>query len=52
MKFDHTKHDIEQFAHDLKVLGKMTGMSNEQVLEHFTKVFPSNIEIQLLKKRT
>ena len=40
MKFDHTKHDIELFTCDLKVLEKITGMSEEQVLEHFKESFP------------
>ena len=31
MRFDHTKHDIEQFAYDLRILGKVIGMSDEQV---------------------
>ena len=26
MKFDHTKHEVEQFAYGLKVLGKILGM--------------------------
>ena len=49
MKFDHTKHDIEQFAYDLKVLGKMIEMSDEQVYEYFKETFPAQIEAQLLE---
>ena len=30
-KADHTKHDVGQFAHDLRVLAKMMGMSDKQV---------------------
>ena len=39
MKFAHTKLDIEQFAHDLKVLWKMIGMSNDQVWKQFKESF-------------
>ena len=34
MKFDHTKHDIEQFTYDLKVLGKMIDMSDSRFNEN------------------
>ena len=43
MKFVHNKHNVEQFAHDLKPLGKMIVMSGEQVLEHFREVFPPKL---------
>ena len=49
MKFDHNKHDVEQFAYDLKVLGKMLGMSDEQLLENFKEAFPFKIEVVLLE---
>ena len=39
MKFDHTKHDVEQFVYDLKVLGKMICVSDDQIYEHFKKSF-------------
>ena len=39
MKWDHIKHDIEQFPYDLKILGKMTGMPDEQVLKYFSDHF-------------
>ena len=42
-KSDHI-HDVEQFAHDLKVLHKIIGMSDEQILEHFKEAFPTKIE--------
>ena len=48
MKFDDSKHDVEQFAHYLKGLGKMVGMSNEQVLEDFKVAIPPKIKGQLL----
>ena len=38
----------EQFAHDLKVLCKMIGMSEEHILDHFKELFPPKIESQLL----
>ena len=37
-------HDLEQFAYDLKVLGKMIGMSDEQIPEHFRESFPSKLK--------
>ena len=49
MKFDHTKHDIEQLDYVLKVSDKVIGMSNEQTLEHFKEVFTSKIKLQLLE---
>ena len=49
MKFDHNKWDKEHFTYDLKVLGKMIGMSGDQVLEHFKAYFPAKIEAQLIK---
>ena len=39
MKFDHTKHDVEEFAYDIKALVKMIGISDEQVQDHFKEVF-------------
>ena len=33
LKFDHNKHHIEQFLYGLKVLGKMIGTSDRQVIE-------------------
>ena len=48
MKFNHKKHDIEQFAYDLKGLGIMIGMSDEQVIEHIKGAFPPTILAQLL----
>ena len=48
MKYDHNKHDIELFACDLNVLGKIR-MSDYQVLEHFKKVLSLNIEAHLLE---
>ena len=47
IKFNHTKHDMEQFTYNLKVLGKMIGLSNKQVLEHFKEALPPKIEAQL-----
>ena len=41
MKFDQTKYSVEQFAYDQKILGKMIGMSDIQVLEHFKEVIPT-----------
>ena len=49
MKFHHTKHEIEQFACDLKILGKMIDMSDEHILEHFKESFPPKLELQLLE---
>ena len=46
-KFNHTKHDIEEFSYDLKDLGKMIVVSDKQVLDHFKEAFPINIEAQL-----
>ena len=34
MKFDNNKYGVEQFAYYLNVLGKMIGMSDEEILEH------------------
>ena len=39
MKFNYPKHDVEQFGYDKKVFGKMIGMSDEQILEHFRELF-------------
>ena len=30
MKFDHNKHDVEQFTYDIKIIGKMMGMSTNR----------------------
>ena len=49
MEFDHNKHDVEQFAFDLKVLGKMICMSDEQVLGHINESFPLKINDNCLK---
>ena len=38
MTFDSTKHDIEQFTYDLKILVKMS-MVDDQILQHFKKAF-------------
>ena len=32
MRIDYNKHDVEQFTHDLKVLEKLIGMSDNQIL--------------------
>ena len=45
MRPNHTKNDMEQFAYDLQMLGKMICMSNEQVLEHFKEAFLAKIEV-------
>ena len=42
MKYYHNKHVLETFSYDPKGLGKMIGMSDEQVLEYFQKPFPQN----------
>ena len=39
MIINHTKHVVKQFAYNLHVLGKMKGMSNEQMSEHFREAF-------------
>ena len=49
MKFYHNKKDAKHSEYHLKVLGKMIGISDEQVLEHFEKDFPSKIKAQLLE---
>ena len=49
MKIIHTKHDLEQFAYAIKDVGKIIGMSDEKVLEHFKEVFPPKIEAQLIE---
>ena len=49
MKFANAKHDIEQFAHDINIVGKMIGRSFDQVSEHFTETFLPNIESQFLE---
>ena len=38
------KPNMKQFAHDLNILGKMTGMSDEQVLEYFKEASPQKME--------
>ena len=45
MEFDHTKHDIEQFACDLKEIGEIIGMSDDQILEHFKESPATNYRI-------
>ena len=40
IKSIHNNYDVEQFAYDLKVLGKMIGMSDIQILEHFKESSP------------
>ena len=40
MDFGHQKHDVQQFAYDLKVLGNMREMSDEQIPENFKEAFP------------
>ena len=32
MKIYHNKHDVQQFAHDLKVVEKMIDMSDQQIV--------------------
>ena len=49
MKYNHTKHVIQQFVYDLKVPGKMIGLSDEPVIDHFKEAFPHKIESQLLQ---
>ena len=49
MKFDQNKHDIEQFVYDLTVLGKMIGVSDEQILLHFKESFLPKLGVQLLE---
>ena len=49
MTFYHNKHNVEQFAYDLKVPGKIKKMLGEQVLEHFKESFAPKIESYLLK---
>ena len=44
MKFDYVKHDVEEFAYDLKFLSKVIGLSDEQVLEYFKEFFHPKIE--------
>ena len=44
MKFDHNKHNAELFTYDLKVLVKMIGMLDEEILEQFKELFLPNIE--------
>ena len=50
MKFDHSKHDVEKFAYDLRVLGKMIGITDKQVLKHSREAFPPKFESQLLEE--
>ena len=52
MSFDYTKYDILQFIYDPQFLGKVTGMSEKYVLEHFKETFPKEIEAQLHKQMT
>ena len=52
MKFEHTKHDVGQFVYDFKVLEKMIGMADDQMLQHFERFFSLNIEPQCLKNNT
>ena len=47
--FDHDKHEIEQFTYNVHALGKMKGMSDEQVLEHFKEAFPPKLRPNFLK---
>ena len=35
IKCDQNRHGVEQFAYDLKGLGKKKRMSGEETLEHF-----------------
>ena len=44
---NHTKHDIKLFVYELKVLGKMTEISDDQVLESLKGAFPAKIGVQL-----
>ena len=47
MKFDHTKHGVEQFPYDLKVLGKMISFRKADP-RTFQGIIPSKIQLQLL----
>ena len=47
MKFNHNKHDVEQSAYDIKVLGKIISMINEQILEDLKESFQTKIKAQL-----
>ena len=49
MKFDLNKYDIEQWIYEIKVTGKMIGMSDEKNLQHLKESFPPEIEAQLLE---
>ena len=49
MKFDHIKHDIEQFAYDVKEGGKMITISDDPILEHFKEPFLLKIESYFIK---
>ena len=49
MKFDHTKHNIEELAYYLRVLGNSISMSDDQILKHFKESFPPKIYSQLLE---
>ena len=45
MKFDNTKHDVEQLLPMFKILG----IADDQILENSKQYFPPKIETQLLK---
>ena len=49
MKFDYTKHDIEQCAIDLKVLGKVIDMSDNQILKNVKGSSLIKVESQWLE---
>ena len=49
MKSDKTKHDAEQFTYDLKIVGKMIGMSDKQVFRFSKRPFPTTIQAKLLE---
>ena len=49
MKFDHTKHEVEHFSYDLKVLGTMIGTSDGMILDHFKESVLQQRESQLLE---
>ena len=52
MKFNHNKHNAEQFAYDIKLLGKIIGILHEQVSEHFQQMFPPKHKAQLFEAET
>ena len=49
MKCDHNQHDVKQFAYGSKCLGKVLGLSDEQLLKHCKEAFPLKIEAYLLE---